>query len=194
MRYVQVRITSAELVNLQKGVTAAGGINSLLRRLQAGLRIGKDGVGVLTIAEPDLVRIPAYWKRTGGRPGSGGYQSRIPIASLRPYLRSAAPLFDDGHVEAKAISWVYFKREDTIGDPERIKIGRGGDKRSSSGRTTDNPRRLITLVRFQEQPGRDERYFHQRFSRWRINPRHEWFWAAEPLMTFIEDERRAQSA
>jgi hypothetical protein len=194
VKTVTVRLIDNDLLKLKRGVTGSGGLQSLIRRMQAGIRYDKDGIAQITINDNDLARTVPYWRNTGGRPGKGGYQARLPIASLNGYLRSAAPLFCDVEPTKKAASYCYFKREGLIGDPARIKIGRGTKKRARTGRSTDNPRVLTTLLRIEERIGWDEKYFHGRFSRLRIRDDQEWFWPGDDLMKFIEDETARQNA
>lgn len=77
--------------------TASGGINSLIRRFQAGIRRDPTSPSGYTITATwaDIQRIPSYWKNTGGKPGSGGYQRMLPLKSFAAYLPTIAPLFED---------------------------------------------------------------------------------------------------
>ena len=185
MKSVTVALTASDLAKLQRGVTAQGGLQSLIRRLQNGIRI-KAGHAWLTIGDADLVRIVPYWRQTGGKAGAGGYQRRLPVESLRPYLQSAVPMFWDERPAKEAVSYCYFKREGLIGEPTRIKIGRGTEKRARTGKSTDNPRMLVTLARVVEEPGADERAYHAMFARLRIDPSQEWFWPGDDLMALIK--------
>ena len=115
----------------------------------------------------------------------------LPLASLREYLPTSAPLFGDSTPPRRGVSYVYFKRELLNGDG-RIKIGRGSWRRASTGRQTDNPRELVTLLRLEEQSGRDERYFHVKFAHLRVNPQQEWFWPGDDLMSLIHEEAAKQ--
>ena len=191
-----VILTARDAWWLLQPTTAQGGIQNLIARLRSGMRVipGRmlehRGEAVqtysLTISEADLLRLPHYWKKTGGRPGSGGYQKRLPMESVREYLHTVAPLFSDGTLPPlKAYTWVYFKRE-FYGSPN-IKIGKGGDSRSRTGKVTDNPRLLVTLLRMHETAERDEDYYHQKFNHLRIDPKREWFRPGEDLMAFIHD-------
>jgi hypothetical protein len=187
-----VQLTERDMQKLRRAVTGSGGLQSLIRRMQQGIRM-REGVGWMTISDDDLARIVPYWRKTGGKAGSGGYQARFPIESLGPYLASAAPLFATESPCRSGVSYCYFKREGALGDPAKIKIGRGTEKRAMTGRSTDNPRVLVTLLKVEERPGCDERYFHHRFQRLRVDPKQEWFWAGDDLLSFIHEQLSRQS-
>lgn len=205
MGSLTVRLTARDVLYLKRTTTASGGLQRLIRRLQDGMRVvrGKHeqyrgqrvAAHSLTLTTDDLKSIPAYWKKTGGKPGSGGYQSRLPIESLRRagLLPSVAPMFEELAVVVRAESYVYFKRQ-AIGGDGRIKIGRGGRKRARQSRSTDNPNRLVTLLVMPETDGRNEGYYHRRFARFRCRPDQEWFWPDDELVAFIEDQIREQDA
>lgn len=197
MGTVTVRLTAQDVLYLKRTTTASGGLQRLIRRLQDGMRMNRDGSGYsLTLTTEDLAAIPNYWKKTGGKPGSGGYQSRLPIESLRRegLLPTIAPMFEDqGAAPVKPVSYVYFKCEAMSSDGP-IKIGRGTEKRARQSRSTDNPKRLVTLLMLPEVDGRDERYYHHKFARWRVRRNQEWFFRGDDLMEFIEEQRREQDA
>jgi hypothetical protein len=169
---ITVRLTQNEYKRLTTSTTGTGGLQVLIHRLQRGLRKGPDGAWFLTVTEADIKRIPRYWEGTGGRAGRGGYQSRLPIRALAPYLRSVAPLF--------------FKRKKLGGDG-RIKIGTGGERRARGGYHTDNPDELVVLLRIRATDDKDERYYHRRFERLRIHSGQEWFWPGAELLAFIHE-------
>lgn len=188
MGVIRVKLTPRDLAKLQKGVTAQGGIQSLIRRLQAGVRVIKgEQAGWLTVDVNDLPRIVKYWKATGGKPGSGGYQQRLPVESLRAYLPSVAPLFADPIQAPLAPSWVYFKRQ-KYGDG-RIKIGQSSGARARQVRPTDNPHQLVLLLLLPQPP--PERFYHEKFHRLRCAPDREWFWPGDELLEFIEQNRKS---
>lgn len=203
MKYITVTLTARDVLYLERATSASGGLQTLIDRLKRGIRI-KPGefleyegrrvqVKTLTVTQDDVDRIPRYWANTGRKPGNGGYQKRLPIESLRAYLPTVAPLFSDAPLPIRrGVSYVYFKKE-WFGDG-RIKIGRGNAKRARSGRSTDNPRELITLLRLPETDERDEGYYHRRFARFRIKPDQEWFWPDDELMAFITDGISASGA
>lgn len=192
MADVTVALTQREYERLTAKTTATGGLQVLIHRLQRGIRKGPSGTWLLTVKDADLARIPKYWKSTGGKPGRGGYQSRLPIRALRPYLQSVAPLFDDGSVVKTVKPFVYFKRSKLAGRDGKIKIGHGAERRARGGRHTDNPEELVVLLRLRETDERDEQYFHNKFRHLQIVPDQEWFWPGDDLLAFIHEASAEQ--
>lgn len=192
MADVTVVLTQREYERLTAKTTATGGLQVLIHTLQRGTKKGKDGKWRLTVRQSDLDKIPRYWKNTGGKPGSGGYQSRLPIRALRPHLRSVAPLFDDGCVDVAVKPWIYFKRAKLAGLDGKIKIGHGNERRSRGGRHTDNPEELVVLLRLRATDEQTERYYHRRFAHLRIVAEQEWFWPGEDLLAFINETSAEQ--
>jgi len=171
---LRVVLTPGEVARLRRPVLGTGGLQSLLRRLQARLR-GAD----LDVYMRDLPRIARYVRH-----GKGGFQQRFPIATLRQHLPSIAPLFIDIERLATPDPWIYFKREALGGDP-RIKIGQTSNPRGARVRpyTTDNPKRLDLLLLLAPQPHVTDRTYHRRFAHLRSTG--EWFWPGDDLLAFI---------
>lgn len=186
-----VVLTQDEYERLTAPTTATGGIQVLIHRLQRGIRRGPNNTWLLTFKKEDLPRIANYWRNTGGKPGSGGYQRRLPIRALSKYLPSVAPLFSDGTVQKEVKPWVYFKRA-KLASEGRIKIGTGGERRARGGRHTDNPDELIVLLRIRATDERDEKYWHRKFAHLRCNSHQEWFWPGEELLAFIYEASAEQ--
>jgi hypothetical protein len=76
-----VKLTRADADFLAKPIRGVGGRQSLIRRLQAGVHRDEHG-DTLTITEEDVERCIRQWGNTGGEPGHGGFQRRLPMQSL----------------------------------------------------------------------------------------------------------------
>lgn len=185
MSTITLPLSAEEVARLRLPVLGSGGYQVFLHRLQRGLK-GRQ----LRIDTEDLGRLVSYVRQ-----GPGGFQQRLPVRSLSPYLPSIAPLFASSEAPRRAPRWIYF-----IQDRERrIKIGgTHNPKRRGGGYRTDNADYLELLLLLPEEPGRTERDLQRRFAAYRIPvddlPGHrqreqEWFWPGQPLLIFIEHER-----
>jgi hypothetical protein len=179
--------------------------------------IGDDGIQkwVISLTDRQIDKIGQLATKEsaaarGRDMASGGWQSCFPIRSLRAeeMLPSYLPLLMDEALPPRQLRrrrdsqkpkqspslkksegprWVYFKREGTVGEPRKIKIGHScKERRANSGRSTDNPRFLHTILKVAVEDGKNDFYYHAMFSESRIRKDQEWFWPSDDLMEFIE--------
>jgi hypothetical protein len=171
-----------EVERLRKPVLGSGGYQSLLHRLQRGLHQPDR----LTVHVDDFERIVSYWCH-----GRGGFQARFPLASLAPYLRTAAPLFRADAPTLKAQRWIYV----VMDSEHRIKIGGTYDRaRRGGGYRTDTADALTLLLWLPDGRPHTERDLHRRFAHLRIRANGEWFWFGEEVKQFIADAHAAAAA
>ena len=176
---LEVTLSTPELVRLRRPVLGSGGYQSLLRRLQRGLR-GRT----LRIDVDDLGRLVTFWMH----PHRGGFQQRFPRAALARYLRTTAPLFRECEPATPPVvtRWIYLVQDLRY----RIKIGVTANRaRRGGGRRTDNADPLTVLLWIPETETVTERSLHQRFAYLRVHDTQEWFWPGEELLAFIEAMR-----
>ncbi len=79
---LRVPLLVEDLDALEKPINGDGGRQSLLRRLQRAVRPRPAGGFDLLISPDDVDRCLHQWTNTGGEPGAGGFQQRLPMQSL----------------------------------------------------------------------------------------------------------------
>jgi hypothetical protein len=82
----RIWLNTVEVEQIMKPVRGEGGMQSVLRRLQAQLRENPNGVVAFDIGAGDFERIFACVIGYG----SGGFQARIRRAFLRPIVKAAS--------------------------------------------------------------------------------------------------------
>jgi hypothetical protein len=172
MPSVEFTLRDDEVERLRKPAIGSGGFQVLLHRL-------------LRVSVGDFATIVRYWCC-----GRGGFQRRLPIATLAPYLQTAAPLFGASAAQCRAQRWIYVVQD----SEHRVKIGGTfNPRRRGGGFRTDNADPLTLLLWLPEGGDITERGLQARFAHLRIRGNQEWFWFGEDIKTFIA-ERRASAA
>lgn len=167
---------------------ASTGMRSLFLRLRDGI-VQTDRGYELQYVTLDLPRICVYWLRSGGRPGSGGFQGDLPIRSLRVQrafpVPTVYPLFETCGVPVATLDkyhgehlWICVLQRrrrvgaqwitDKMGD---VKIGQSYQPKrrykvmrshSVSGiRLTDSPDVFDLRVMFHAEPGLSDRVYRK---------------------------------
>jgi hypothetical protein len=171
-----------------------GAYPALTRRFQDGCeKIGKRTFMACSL--DDALTAARWWVKTGGKPGSGGWQRYWPIRSLAPFLPSYAPMFADLPVDApksNGTGWYTYVKQFVRRD--MAKIGRGDARRALRTRDTDNPDGYFTLL-VEEWPSQSEmvaaeRSMKTRFAQWHVEG--EKYMLHPTILKWVEERVRRQ--